>query len=78
MSVMDGVSEQGRAKVEIWALLVRARSRPVEGQDSRKLPKLITWDIVSHFISPDMTLLGGIRHDGKVAGGVCRVKLEKL
>lgn len=77
-SVIDGVSEQGRARVEISALLSRARSRPVEGHDRRKLPKLKLSDIVTHGSSRETTFLGGMRHDGKVAGGGCRVKLGKV
>jgi hypothetical protein len=33
---------------------------------------------VTHCLSPEKTLLGGIRHDGEVAGGKGRVKLGKV
>jgi hypothetical protein len=60
------------------ALLVKARSRPVEGDDSRRLPKWIATDIVTHSYSPEETLLGGIRHERQVAGGKYRVKLGMI
>jgi hypothetical protein len=52
MSVSDGVlREQDWDNVEIEALLVRARSKPVEGQDSRREPKSRWTGIVTHHSS---------------------------
>jgi hypothetical protein len=59
-------------------LLVKARSRPVEGHDNRRLPRWIGTDIVTHYLPLEQTSLGGIRHDGRVAGDKYRVKLGMI
>lgn len=49
--VADSVSwKERRAKVEKEALLVKTRSRRVEGHDNRRLPRSICADMVSHFL----------------------------